>query len=129
LNNWLPWKQSAFLSNGAIRQIFLLLNWEGQKLSNYPQRVSEALYRLKVTQKLSSDEFLLVDKYARYMAMLDCPTPKWWITKEILNRLNLVEAWYRWEHAGRRATAMMELPEYLYEIADNTANEAMFGND
>jgi hypothetical protein len=38
--------------------------------------------------------------------------------------LNLVEAWYRWEHAGRRATAMMELPENLYHIAEKIALEA-----
>lgn len=86
-------------------------------MSNYAQIVEQQLAAIRVSGQISEQEFRLLNKYTRYIAMLDVPVPKWGITRWICNQFNLVEAWYRWEQAGRMATAIQELPSPLYHQA------------
>ena len=94
-------------------------------MGNYEQIIDQQLAVVRVNGQLTDQEFRLLNKYTRYLAMLDVPTPKWVITRWICNQFNLVEEWYRWEQAGRMATAMQELPTGLYQQAIDIVRVAM----
>ncbi len=86
-------------------------------MNNYKQLIVQYLAETQASRQFTDEEFRLLDQYTRYIAMLDCPTPKLQITCWICNQFNLLEEWYRWEQAGRLATAKLKVPDEVYQEA------------
>ncbi|MGG6267202.1 hypothetical protein ACQ4M3_37240 [Leptolyngbya sp. AN03gr2] len=85
--------------------------------TSYDQIVERELSQVRLSKALSDDDWQLLNQWTRYLAMLNVPTPRWRIVRWFCNYFNLVEQWYRWEQAGRLASAMQQLPQDLFELA------------